>query len=287
MRKIMEIKLTPTIVVDEKYGYKKLYPVPSEEELRTYYAEKYYDLKLDKPAAKESNDKKWLGFTMYADIVCQLALNNCKTVLEIGCGVGNLMEMLEDNGFNVFGVEPSKQAEEEAWIKGLNVANYNLNGFVKKCKRKFDAIIMINVLEHVENPFDTLEKAKTLLKPGGLLVVQVPNDFNILQEATGKEPWWVVAPDHINYFNRESLNKLLYDLEFSVYLEQSDFPMELYILAGYDYISKPGLGKQCHEERKDFEFKSSMRGIRSRLYQLFAKAGIGRNILTFSRLEQC
>ena len=51
--------------------------------------------------------------------------------------------------------------------------------------------------------------AKELLSPGGIICIQVPNDFNQLQllalKKVTKKEWWVAIPDHINYFDFQSL----------------------------------------------------------------------------------
>ena len=62
-------------------------------------------------------------------------------------------------------------------------------------------------------PVDLIELAKKILRPAGVLCVKVPNDFSELQLAAqsqlNNEPWWIASPDHINYFNFQSLGALL------------------------------------------------------------------------------
>ena len=81
---------------------------------------------------------------------------------------------------------------------------------------EFDAIHSAQVLEHVYDPERTIEAMASLLRPGGLVFIEVPNDFNGLQLAAQKvlhkEAWWVRPEHHLNYFDYfdyDSLAKLL------------------------------------------------------------------------------
>ena len=60
-----------------------------------------------------------------------------------------------------------------------------------------------------------LRGIRRLLAPGGLLYIRVPNDFNPLQLAAqqklGADPWWIAVPDHVNYFDVDSLCRALPD----------------------------------------------------------------------------
>ena len=83
------------------------------------------------------------------------------------------------------------------------------------------------------------------------MVIRVPNDFSELQSAAkrsrGKnKQWWVKLPDHINYFDFDSISKLLTNNRFHVVDELGDFPMEFFIMFGDDYIDNPEVGKWCH-----------------------------------------
>jgi len=92
---------------------------------------------------------------------------------------------------------------------GLNVFNTTLEEFVeKRWYGYFDAINLKCVLEHVPNPMEILEICKSLLKDSGMICVEVPNDFNILQlqvHKLDKPQYWIAIPDHINYFDFDSL----------------------------------------------------------------------------------
>lgn len=141
---------------------------------------------------------------------------------------------------------------------------------------------MALVLEHVRDPRDFLAKGLSLLKPGGYIWVEVPNDFNRLQQvivaALNKSQWWVVPEHHLNYFDFESLKKLLEQLGATEVSRMGSFPMELFVLMGLDYIGNDAIGSQAHSYRMNFEKHMLAQDPQTlaRLYQALAAADLGR-----------
>lgn len=97
-----------------------------------------------------------------------------KNFLDIGCGVGWSLVVANRNGFNAYGVEPNKLASEFGnnvlKVKVIN-SLFQPNIFGQK---KFDFIIMDQVLEHVCDPREMIIDAYRLLKPGGIFFIGVP-----------------------------------------------------------------------------------------------------------------
>lgn len=56
-------------------------------------------------------------------------------------------------------------------------------------------------------------------------------------------------PDHINYFDFHGIEILLENLGFGIVLKTSDFPMELFLLMGKDYIENYKVGSKCHQKK--------------------------------------
>ena len=134
-----------------------------------------------------------------------------------------------------------------------------------------------------------LSLVKNLLTNTGMIVIQVPNDFNELQLAAqkqlNKKPWWIAIPDHINYFNFRSLHALLERLGFKVIHSQGSFPMELFLLMGDDYVGNPEVGSKCYQKRVRFEM--SIPGeLRRRIYIALAEIGVGRDCLVFAEVKR-
>lgn len=287
-----------SIVLDEKFGYKTLNPIPNEQELNEFYEKQYYEhMKKNETQSmgRFINDNKsaeleldWLKRTEYEDaylIINQQLANG--SLLDIGCGTAEFLSYMQNKGYDVVGIEPSKIAYEKAISKKLRVYNCGLHEFSEKT-RKFDVINMTNVLEHIPNPQQTISECKTLLNRGGIIRVKVPNDFNKLQleiiENTSRNKWWIAKPDHINYFNFETLINLLNYEGFEVINKTVDFPMEFFMLMGEDYIQNKEQGKLCHEKRKKFEL-SIDGNLRREIYNKYAEIGIGRNLIIYAKLE--
>lgn len=278
-------------------GYIHLVNIPSEKELSDFYENKYYGLIKTGSKAPEirrlmsterESEHNWLCKTLYSDIHNVLSLNSCNKILEVGCGTGDLLYYLKERNMEVVGIEPSKDASSIAITKKLNVYNTSFEAFTNTYPGLFDVVLFLSVLEHVPNPIHVLNLAKQTLKPNGIVCIRVPNDFNELQKFAKDKlecpEWWISRPDHINYFNFGSLSNILYSLGFEVIYSQGDFPMELFLLMGDNYINNPEIGNICHEKRKSFEFSISDE-LRRKLYSTLATIGIGRDCMIFGRLK--
>ena len=104
-----------------------------------------------------------------------------KNVLDIGCGGGLISEALADNKANVIGIYENNQNLKEAKVHAkisklkVNYVHSSFNNFYKKNKIKFDLIICLEFIEHVENFEETLKKITELIKPNGMLILSTIN----------------------------------------------------------------------------------------------------------------
>lgn len=289
------------VIRDPVYGYRRLDPLPDPDEIRRFYETQYYSLvrqggrapelrRLLEGGAEGASEREWLRATLYADIRHVLGRYPVKRVLDVGCGTGDLLSFLQEVGYEVMGIEPSPDAAALAKARDLVVYTSTLSEFVETYRSNrmppFDSVILINVLEHTADPVGMLELVRLVLKPSGITCIRAPNDFNALQivarERLGKTPWWIAQPDHINYFDFQSLSALLGGLGFEVIYSQADFPMELFLLMDEDYVGNPDVGARCHEKRVMFE-RAIPAELRRRIYAAFAEIGIGRDCLVFGK----
>ena len=291
----------PGIARDERFGFYRLDPVPRSAELSHFYQSQYYELIRQGGRAPEirrrmeggdeaAQELKWLEETLFADIADYLEaiLEGKGRVLDVGAGVGDLVGYLEHRGFASSGIEPSEDAAAIAAERGRAVHSATLEAWVADPAHHglYDALVLVNVLEHVPDPFALLSLGKQLLRPGGVLCVRVPNDFSALQRIAETRvearQWWVFAPDHINYFDFSSLENILQGAGYRVADMTADFPMELFLLMGVDYVDRPERGKEAHRMRRNLE-QSLPRALRQTMYRQFASLGMGRNLLMFAR----
>jgi len=286
---------------NDESGAFELDPKPADSELGDFYLSKYYELlksgkrapdirRLMEGGENAQRERDWLRHGLYADIADSITtFAPGKAVLDIGCGAGELVEFLKDTGFQACGLEPSELAVSIAREKGLDVYRADLDDFAAQCQhdaRRFDAMTLVHVLEHVPDPKKLLTSLHDLLTESGILIVDVPNDFNPLQEAARDaldlEPWWIIRPDHISYFDFDSLASLLQACGYEVTDRYTTFPMELFLLMGRRYTENPELGAKCHAERRSLEHALPT-SLRRELYRAFAEIGIGRDCIVVAR----
>jgi SAM-dependent methyltransferase len=288
------------VATHPRLGYRHLDPLPSAEELQKFYREHYYETiaegvnapelsRLMKEDDEARAEREWLAHTLWADVrdVCEALLPdaNPRSLVDIGCGPGHLLAFLAQAGWQVAGVEPSTEAAGRALQAGLSIQR-SVPELVAAYPDGFHAATLLNVLEHVHDPVGVLRSAHAALRPGGIVVVRVPNDFSELQELARErlraEPWWVAPPDHIHYFDFASLEKTIEDCGFKVAERLTDFPMELFLLMGDQYVGNAEVGKACHRRRRALEMALPPERRRC-LYRAFAAEGMGRNALVFAR----
>ena len=100
------------------------------------------------------------------------------TIVDIGAGAGAFCQRLFDYGYDVTGVDIDK----EKWIpKAIPFLQLNIDqGIQKYVNRQFDVACCFEVIEHVENPWNLMREIRSIVKPGGLLLLSTPNITSFL-----------------------------------------------------------------------------------------------------------
>ncbi|NOK61276.1 MAG: hypothetical protein GFH27_549305n45 [Chloroflexi bacterium AL-W] len=136
-------------------------------------------------------------------------------LLEIGASYGHSLAVAQSRGWRVAGVELSPTAARYARDHfGLSVATTDL--LDAHFTEHFDAAIMWHVLEHTHNPVAQLEHIHTLLRPGGVLGLRVPNITSFGARVAGRAWPWMCPPTHLWYFSPQTLPRLLARLGYEV-----------------------------------------------------------------------
>jgi 2-polyprenyl-3-methyl-5-hydroxy-6-metoxy-1,4-benzoquinol methylase len=198
--------------------FMRLFPQPTLKESQQYYPDDYF-------------------FAPAADTVSQLAELYRQTVLldhvrfvrgavasqpkgsvllDVGCSGGLLPRMLRDRGIRAMGLDNSFSAARTAWrVNGVPAI---CSDFLKCGVREGSCgvVSMFHVLEHVPDPPAYLSRARTLLRPGGRLVIQVPNAAS-WQFLLFAERWnGLDVPRHLWNFRTKDLEWLLRDTGFRI-----------------------------------------------------------------------
>lgn len=129
-------------------------------------------------------------------------------LLDIGSGTGAFLHYMKQNGWQATGLEPDEQARDNA-KKIYNVDAQPVEQLFSLPSASFDAITMWHVLEHVHEVHAYLQQIRTLLKPGGSLLIAVPNYTS--PDADHYGPFWAAydVPRHLYHFSPASMEQLL------------------------------------------------------------------------------
>jgi SAM-dependent methyltransferase len=285
------------VVDDPVLGYRHLDPLPDGADLDRFYQSAYIDMirrgerfpelaRLLASGSEAEDERSWIRSTLHADILAALDSlrppESPRLLVDIGSGIGEFVASATAEGWTAIGLEPSREAADSATARGRTVLCATLEEYLAAGGPADQpaAVVLLNVVEHLLDPTSLLRSARQMLTAGGALVIRVPNDFNPLQEmarsALGHLPWWIASPDHVNYFDHASLRKLVESVGFEVADQWGDFPMELFLLMGDDYVAEPALGPKCHARRQRLELAMDVDARRAFGRSLVA-LGWGRN----------
>lgn len=154
--------------------------------------------------------------------------------------------------------------------------------------KKYDLIILNNVLEHVISPEELLCTLKKIINKNGILIIRVPNDFSRLQNYLYKNKYintkfWISPPDHLSYFSYDSLRNLINKYNYKEVDCICDYPIDFDLLQkSSNYINEKSIGKQSHERRleiNNFLYKEVDINLIIDYFRSIAKMKCGRNII--------
>jgi len=125
-------------------------------------------------------------------------------VLEIGCGDGLMLDSLRSIGWEVEGIERTDDVAAVARAKGIPVTVGAVDDLPDE--PRYDIVILFQVLEHVHDPVALLRACTRRLRPGGRLIVSVPNLGSWQAEVTGSNWMHLEMPRHLVHFTPDTLD---------------------------------------------------------------------------------
>jgi SAM-dependent methyltransferase len=136
-------------------------------------------------------------------------LNTDARIIDIGCNDGKFLSYLRDTGFtNLVGLEPTKNMSSAAIASGFKVFNTFLDvstaDEIVLSEGKFDCVVIRQVLEHIANLENFGLAIQRLVKPGGVIAIEVPD-----AELNFRGPDYALWEEHVNYFTIRSLEIFL------------------------------------------------------------------------------
>jgi len=189
-----------SLIKCEDCNFVSVYPLPSDVQLSLYYDKHYWQGETGKKGFLLDTLFKLRMLGVVRKIRGYIPQNG--RILDWGCGDGSLVELLGSYGFICFGID-----KYIASSKGNIISNKSIEESPFP-NDYFDAITCFHLLEHIKDPLKSVRKAVDLLRPGGVLIVEVPNIDSIGFQVF-KEKWQPLEiPTHVNHFAPEALSKL-------------------------------------------------------------------------------
>jgi methionine biosynthesis protein MetW len=149
-------------------------------------------------------------------------------VLDIGCATGYLAARLRERGCVVVGLEPDPQAAAAARAHCSAVIEGDIEEPATRAQLPSDrgVIVFADVLEHLRDPLDTLAFGRTLLAPGGRVIVSLPNIAHwtarraLLRGDFPYADYGLFDRTHLRFFTRDSAHALAHDAGYTVLAER-------------------------------------------------------------------
>lgn len=195
-------------------GVWQIAPMPSAAELLALYQSDYFKARTDRGYADYTSEK------IYQSVVSTLEKNltdlkffdwekanlNRKKLLEVGCAAGHAVDFFSRRGWQALGLDVAREMVESGKRAGRNliVADFLQHDFKTD---KFDLITHWATLEHLPEAPAFLTKMAGLLAPGGRIYLSTCNT-GFFARIRGSRWRYLNVPEHVYYFNRQSLLRL-------------------------------------------------------------------------------
>jgi SAM-dependent methyltransferase len=197
-------------------GHVYLSPRPSPADLPVIYPANYYTLAGTGSLVAKLR-RAWEGKKV--GVYREALGEGKKRLLDVGCGDGRFLQVLRDFGpkeWELVGVDFDPAAVERCRARGFTALAKRVEDMAAE-DGTFDAVVMLQLIEHVEDPVALTKRVFALLRSKGVFVVETPNlagwDYALF-----KKRWWghYHFPRHWNLFSQASLHRMLEDAGFVI-----------------------------------------------------------------------
>ena len=283
----------------DKYGSFVVDEMPSEDALNEHYSSHYYDGYHTNFPGKYTEEE--INYLHFKDKVLEYFINTRfqsigKALLDIGCGEGFTLNYFHQRGYSCYGTDFTRQGIAKEHPDLLNDIKFQQTNIITGDYyegKEFDVIVGNGILEHVTDKEKILRTIHSKLNVGGCLFLVVPNDFSSthklymdINNLEIEECPWYAAPEHLTYFNADSLKKTVESFGFKAIALMTDFPIEMFLLNKKTDFYSTDFGQTAHQIRVSFLNligKDIRKAIKVGTSML--DAGVGRDILSvFVRL---
>jgi 2-polyprenyl-3-methyl-5-hydroxy-6-metoxy-1,4-benzoquinol methylase len=192
-----------------------IHPVPVEK-LNQIYPSNYYSF-VNKPGHLVVRLKEWLDKRFFKKVLKQLPAQPIN-ILDVGGGTGWMLDVLKKTNKRIAYtqvVDIDEKAKSIAEEKGHAYFEGTIETFTTD--KSFHLILMLNLIEHVAVPLAVLQKAGSLLAPGGIIVIKTPNTTGWDARLFKKSYWGGLhCPRHWVIFSEKSFGILLQSTQLKI-----------------------------------------------------------------------
>ena len=241
------------VVECQNCGLIRLDPWPSAEELRLYYPDEYWFAPRADAASRLEELYRRLVLRDHLQFVWRAFQDSRDKgiLIDVGCGGGLLLRLLQERGLRVAGLETSRAAAAAAWEHNRVPIVCGDLAQAPLAPESCSVLTMFHVVEHLPNPVSYLKSARQLLTPDGRLVIQVPNASSWQFLLFGSNWNGVDVPRHLADYRERDLERLLEQCGFEIVRRKRfslrDNP------AGFASSIAPGLDPMARRVRKSQE----------------------------------
>ena len=240
-----------------------LYPMPALDQLSEVYDKEYFS---NKAFLRHNESSEIWGYTDYIaerinkQYQYQKLVRGAKSMLmkqrgaadapgggswlDVGCGLGYLLDVAFDAGFSVSGVEFNRSAVDYIRSKyAYDVKHGDITNI--PFEKSYDVVSAIDVIEHLRNPFEAVEKMRRIIKDDGLLILGTMDSDSRVSRFFGKrlEDFRRIR-EHLFFFSRKTLTRVLEDYGFEVLsVEYVGHTFQVGALLDRIDLMLPGLGR--------------------------------------------
>lgn len=232
----------------------QLSPLPSIEDDKKFYDENRQSRNRGELADIEVIRRNSFYDTMRrVDFVSRFTFQD-SMIIDVGSGYGFFIDEMDKRGFNIIGVEISKERREiskritDAQLLDTNICESPLK------IQEADCITLFHVLEHIIDPIKFLKTLRTSLKKDGKLIIEVPNLDDLLLEYNRSYADFYWQRAHLFYFSKDRLIEIMNKAGFTkykIYFEQR-YGIENFM--NWNTFKKPQIDKPSHRTNSNYKW---------------------------------
>ncbi|NIA67832.1 class I SAM-dependent methyltransferase [Pelagibius litoralis] len=285
-------------LVDTPDGFRAISPRPSPEDLKRHYNDLYF---VKGGAANQYTYEYTAAELRHKDLAfaeaAALVQPDSGFYLDLGFGEGFGLAYFRDLGWEVTGVDFTTTGIDQYFPELADQVIVGdlfeeIDNLVDAGKR-YDLVVVNNVLEHVLDPGVMAASIRKLLTPNGIARIAVPNDGSWLHElligsGRANPDFYVSPPGHLQYFTIASLTRFLERHGLAVVDMMGEFPIDIFPLnEDSNYLRHPPKGRNCHFARVEFELGLWDQGIDALIAfrRGCAAGGVGRNLAAYVKAQ--